>query len=150
MTDAQATDIDALLLEQRRYPPPPEFAAQANAQPGIYERDPDEFWDTEAKARVTWFEPFHTLVQWHLPYAKWFLGGTLNVAYNCVDRHVEAGRGDKVAYHWEGEPEGDRRTITFADLQREVVRVANALKSLGVQKGSPVGIYMGMIPELPI
>src|SRR5439155_16528897 len=76
--------------------------------------------------------------------------GKLNVAYNCVDRHVEAGRGDKVAYYWEGEPEGERRAITFAELQREVVRFANALRALGVGKGTPVGIYMGMVPELPV
>jgi acetyl-CoA synthetase len=77
-------------------------------------------------------------------------GGRLNACYNCVDRHVAAGRGDKVAYHWEGEPDGDRRTVTFADLQREVVRFANALRQLGVGRGTPVGIYMGMVPELPI
>ena len=84
------------------------------------------------------------------PYAKWYLGGTLNICFNCVDRHVEAGLGGKVAYHWEGEPEDERRTITFADLQREVVRLANALEELGVGKGTPVGIYMGMVPELPV
>jgi acetyl-CoA synthetase len=142
--------IDALLLEERRYPPPPEFAAQANAQPEIYDRDFEEFWETEARERITWFEPFEELYEWDLPYAKWYVGGKLNVCFNCVDRHVEAGNGDKVAYHWEGEPAGDRRTITFADLQREVVRFANALKELGVGKGTPVGIYMGMIPELPV
>ena len=142
--------IDALLLEERRYPPPPEFAAQANAQPEIYERGFDEFWETEARERLTWFEPFTKLYEWDLPYAKWYLGGKLNVCFNCVDRHVEAGLGDKVAYHWEGEPEDERRTISFADLQSEVVRFANALKELGVGKGTPVGIYMGMIPELPV
>jgi acetyl-CoA synthetase len=142
--------IDALLLEERRYPPPSEFATQANAGPEIYERDFDEFWETEARARLTWFEPFTTLYEWDLPYAKWYVGGKLNVCFNCVDRHVEAGLGEKVAYHWEGEPVDERRTITFADLQREVVRFANALKGLGVGKGTPVGIYMGMIPELPI
>jgi acetyl-CoA synthetase len=142
--------IDALFLEQRRYPPPPDFAANANAQPDIYDRDPMEFWDAEARDRVSWFRPYDTLLEWDLPYARWFVGGTLNVAYNCVDRHVERGDGDKVAYHWEGEPVDDRRTITFADLQREVVRFANGLKKLGVGKGTPVGIYMGMIPELPV
>ena len=136
--------------EERRYPPPPEFAAQANAQPEIYERDFEEFWATEGRERVTWFEDFATLCEWEPPYAKWYLGGKLNVTYNCVDRHVEAGNGDKVAYYWEGEPEDERRTITFADLQGEVVRLANALKKLGVQKGTPVGIYMGMVPEVPI
>jgi acetyl-CoA synthetase len=142
--------IDALLLEERRYPPPEEFAAQANAQPEIYERDFEEFWTTAARERVTWFEPFETLYEWELPYARWYLGGKLNVCFNCVDRHVEAGNGERVAYHWEGEPEDDRRTITFADLQRDVVRFANALKELGVGKGTPVGIYMGMVPELPV
>jgi acetyl-CoA synthetase len=142
--------IDALLLEERRYPPPPEFAAQANAKPEIYDREFEEFWETEGRERVSWFEPFEELYEWDLPYAKWYVGGKLNVCFNCVDRHVEAGRGDKVAYHWEGEPEDERRTITFGDLQREVVRFANALKELGVGKGTPVGIYMGMIPELPV
>ena len=142
--------IETLFLEERTYDPPPEFAAQANAQPEIYERDWREFWETEGRERVTWFEPFQELLEWELPHAKWYVGGKLNVAYNCVDRHVEAGLGDKVAYHWEGEPEDERRTLTFADLQREVVRFANALKSFGVGKGTPVGIYMGMVPELPV
>ncbi len=142
--------IETMLLEERRYPPSEEFAAQANAQPDIYERDFEEFWETEARERVAWFEPFTELLDWKPPYAKWYLGGTLNVCFNCVDRHVEAGQGSKVAYHWEGEPEEDRRTITFSDLQGEVVRLGNALKRLGVGKGTPVGIYMGMVPELPI
>jgi acetyl-CoA synthetase len=142
--------IETLLGEERRYPPPPEFAAQANAQADIYDLPFEELWEREGRERVTWFEPFTGLYEWEAPYAKWYLGGKLNVAYNCVDRHVEAGNGDKVAYHWEGEPVDDRRTITFADLQTEVVRFANALKSLGVRKGTPVGIYMGMVPELPV
>jgi acetyl-CoA synthetase len=142
--------IDTMLLEERRYAPDPQFARQANAQPDIYERDWEAFWETEGRNRVTWFEPFTQLYEWEPPYAKWYLGGKLNVCFNCVDRHVEAGKGDKVAYYWEGEPENDLRTITFADLQREVVRFANALKELGVRKGTPVGIYMGMVPELPI
>jgi acetyl-CoA synthetase len=142
--------IETMFLEERRYPPPEDFAAQANAQPDIYERDFEEFWDTEGRERVTWFEPFTELLDWQPPYAKWYVGGKLNVCFNCVDRHVEAGNGSKVAYHWEGEPEADRRTITFSDLQREVVRLANALRSMGVEKGTPVGIYMGMVPELPI
>ena len=142
--------IDTMLLEERRYEPDPDFARQANAQPGIYERDWEEFWETEGRERVTWFEPFSKLYEWEPPYAKWYLGGKLNVCFNCVDRHVDAGKGDKVAYYWEGEPEDERRTITFADLQRDVVRFANALKELGVKKGTPVGIYMSMVPELPI
>ena len=139
--------IENLFLEERRYPPPPEFAAQANAQPAIYDEDFEAFWEREARERVTWFEPHTKLYEWEPPYAKWFLGGKLNIAYNCVDRHVEAGRGDKVAFHWEGEPDGDRRAITYADLLREVVRTANALKALGVRKGTAVGIYLGMVPE---
>ncbi len=144
------SDIETFQSEERRYPPPADFAAQANAQPSIYDEDFDAFWEREATERVTWFEPFTKLYEWERPYAKWFLGGTLNVSYNCVDRHVEAGRGDKVAIHWEGEPEDDTRTITYAELQREVVAFANTLKELGVQKGTAVGIYMGMVPELPI
>ncbi len=142
--------IETILVEERRYPPPPEFAATANAQPEIYDEDFDAFWEREGRERVAWFDDFDGLYEWEPPYAKWYLGGKLNVTYNCVDRHVEAGQGEKVAYYWEGEPEDERRTITFADLQREVVRFANALRTLGVRKGTPVGIYMGMIPELPI
>ncbi|MCP9485493.1 MAG: acetate--CoA ligase [Gaiellaceae bacterium MAG52_C11] len=141
--------IETHFVEDRRYPPPLEFAAQANAQPEIYERDFEEFWESEGRERVSWIEPFTKLYEWELPYAKWYLGGTLNVSYNCVDRHVEEGRGERVAYHWEGEP-GDTRTITYAELQREVVRFANALKELGVEKGTPVAIYLGMLPELAI
>ncbi len=151
MSETQQTNtIDTMLLEERRYEPDPEFARQANAQPDIYDRDFEEFWETEGRTRLTWFEPFSKLYEWEPPYAKWYLGGKLNVCFNCVDRHVEAGNGDKVAYYWEGEPEDERRTITFADLQRDVVRFANGLKELGVRKGTPVGIYMGMVPELPV
>jgi acetyl-CoA synthetase len=142
--------IETILLEERRYPPPDDFASEANAQPEIYDRDFDEFWETEARERVTWFEPFDKLLEWEPPYAKWYLGGKLNVCFNCVDRHVEAGNGAKIAYYWEGEPEDERRELTFSDLQQEVVRFANGLKKLGVEKGTPVAIYMGMIPELPI
>ena len=99
--------------------PSPEFSRQANAQPDIYERGFEEFW-TEEATRISWFEPWKSLYEWKPPYAKWYLGGKLNVCYNCVDRHVEAGRGDKVAFYWEGEPEDDRREITFTDLQKSV------------------------------
>jgi acetyl-CoA synthetase len=143
-------DIDTLFLEERRYPPTPDFAAQANAQPSIYEEDFEAFWSREGNERVTWFEPWSELYEWELPYAKWFVGGKLNVAWNCLDKHVEAGRGDRVADYWEGEPDGDRRELTYADLLREVTKLANGLKSLGVRKGTPVGIYMGMVPEAPI
>ncbi len=142
--------IETMLLEERRYPPSPEFASRANAKPEIYEEGFEAFWEREGRERVTWFEPFTELYEWELPYAKWYLGGKLNVAYNCVDRHVENGLGGKVAFYWEGEPEDDRRAITYADLQLEVVKCANALKKLGVGKGTPVGIYMGMVPEAPI
>jgi len=141
--------IETLLAEERRFPPSPEFAAQANAKPDIYELSFEELWEREGRERVTWFEPFTQLYEWELPYARWYVGGKLNATYNCVDRHVEAGQGGKVAYYWEGE-QGDRREVTFADLQRETTKLANALKALGVRKGTPVGIYMGMVPETPI
>ena len=143
-------DIDTYQHEERRYPPSPEFAARANAQPEIYERSFEEFWESEGRERVAWFEPFTKLYEWEPPYAKWYLGGKLNVAWNCLDKHVEAGRGDKVAYFWEGEPDGDRRELTYNDLLREVTKLANALKSLGVGKGTPVGIYLGMVPEAAV
>jgi acetyl-CoA synthetase len=139
-----------MLLEERTYPPPEEFAAQANAKAEIYDVPFEEFWEREGRARLSWFEPFTELYRWEPPYAQWYLGGKLNVCFNCVDRHVEAGAGEKVAFHWEGEPEGETRTISYADLQRDVVRFANALKKLGVKKGTPVAIYMGMVPELPV
>jgi acetyl-CoA synthetase len=142
--------IDTLLLEERRYPPPADFAAQSNARPEIYDVPFEEFWERAGRERITWFEPFTSLLEWEPPYAKWYLGGKLNVAYNCLDRHVEAGMGDKVAYYWEGEPVGERATITYAQLLEEVVRVANGLRARGVGKGTPVGIYMGMGPGLPI
>src|SRR3989440_487643 len=150
MDVAEPHTIDTLLLEERRYPPPEDFASQANATPDIYEQDFEQFWEREGRERITWFEPFTQLYEWKLPYAKWYIGGKLNVCFNCVDRHVEEGLGNKTAFFWEGEPADDRRVITFADLQGEVVRFANALKKLGVRKGTPVGIYMGMVPELPI
>jgi acetyl-CoA synthetase len=144
------TNIDTYQQEERRYPPPPEFAARANAQPDIYDLSFEEFWEREGRERVAWFEPFTKLYEWEPPYAKWYLGGKLNVAWNCLDKHVEEGRGDKVAYYWEGEPADDRRALTYSDLLREVTKLANALKSLGVGKGTPVGIYLGMVPEAPV
>ena len=147
MSDDTGRTIETMFQEDRRYPPSAEFAAQANAQPDIYERDFEEFWDTEARERLTWFEPYSELYEWSPPFAKWYLGGRLNVCFNCVDRHVEAGRGDKVAFHWEGEPADERETLTYAELQRQVSRFANALKELGVRKGTPVAIYMGMVPS---
>src|SRR6476646_5251985 len=135
------------------YPPPAEFAHNANATAELYleaEKDRLAFWEKQAN-RLSWQTPFTEVLDWsEAPFAKWVMGGKLNVAYNCVDRHVEAGNGDKVAYYWEGEPEGERRTLTYADLQDEVVRFANGLKRLGVAKGTAVGIYMGMVPETAI
>jgi hypothetical protein len=104
LNEAPHPAIDALFLEERRYPPPPGLAKEANAQPGIYERDFVEFWASEARERVSWSTPFDQVWEWDPPYARWFLGGRLNACYNCVDRHVEAGRGEKVAFYWGGRP----------------------------------------------
>ncbi|HUR16072.1 MAG TPA: acetyl-coenzyme A synthetase N-terminal domain-containing protein, partial [Candidatus Limnocylindrales bacterium] len=145
-------ELENLLAETRRFPPGAEFMAQANATADLYEeaeRDPEAFWARLARERLAWDTPFETTLEWEPPFSKWFLGGKINASYNCVDRHVENGLGDKVAYHWIGEP-GDTRTITYADLQREVSKAANALKELGVKSGDVVAIYMPMIPELPI
>ncbi len=145
-------EIENLLTEIRTFPPDPAFRAQANATADLYaeaEADPEAFWARLARERIDWVEPFTTTLDWDLPFARWFDGGKLNITYNCVDRHVERGLGDKVAYHWIGEP-GDTRTITYADLQREVSKAANALLELGVTTGDRVAIYMPMIPELPI
>jgi acetyl-CoA synthetase len=150
VTPGESDTISTLLQEQRRYPPDPAFSAQANAGPELYELTLEQLWEREGRDRVSWFTPFTKLYEWEPPYAKWYLGGTLNICFNCVDRHVEAGHGERVAYHWEGEPEQDRRALSFADLQREVVRFANGLRALGVRKGTPIAIYMGMVPELPI
>jgi len=147
------TSIENLLKEDRTFPPSAEFTAQANAQPGIHESaaaDSLGYWDDQAKTRVSWFkEPTVVLDDSNPPFYKWFTDGELNVTYNCLDRHIEAGHGDKVAYHWEGEP-GDTRTITYQDLAEDVGRFANGLKSLGVSKGDRVAIYMGMVPELAV
>ena len=145
-------EIENLLAEARRFPPDPAFTARANATAALYaeaERDYVAFWERLARERISWYTPFDRTLEWDLPFAKWFTGGELNISYNCVDRHVERGLGDKVAYHWIGEP-GDARTLTYADLLRDVGKAANALKELGVRKGDRVAIYMPMIPELPI
>ncbi|HEY2702574.1 MAG TPA: acetate--CoA ligase [Candidatus Dormibacteraeota bacterium] len=148
-----ARTIEALLQERRTYPPPDGFAATANVKDdGIYaeaEADREAFWARMARENLSWFKDFDTTLEWDLPFARWFVGGELNVSYNCLDRHVEAGRGDQIAYHWEGEP-GDTLTITYAQLLKDVCRFANALKNLGVKRGDRVGIYLPMIPELPV
>ena len=145
-------EIENLMAERRTFLPDPTFAAQANATQELYEeaeRDYVAFWERLARERLAWDEAFETTLEWEPPFARWFVGGKLNLAYNCVDRHVAAGLGEKVAYHWIGEP-GDSRRITYADLQDEVSRAANALLELGVETGDRVAIYMPMIPELPI
>ncbi len=146
-------NIDALLVEHRTFPPPEEFKRNALvADTSLYEEasgDDEGFWARQASELVDWTKEWTTILEWDLPYAKWFVGGELNVAANCLDRHVEAGRGDKVAIHWEGEP-GDTRTITYAELHADVQRFANALKGLGVRKGDRVNIYLPMIPEAAV
>ena len=143
------THTDAL----SSYPPSEDFAAQANAGGELYseaEQDRLAFWAKQGN-RLSWSTPFDQVLDWsNAPFAKWFTGGTLNVAYNCVDRHVEAGNGDRVAIHWEGERVGENRTLTYSDLQAEVCKAANALSDLGLVAGDRVAIYMPMIPEAVI
>src|SRR5438270_10083725 len=144
-------DLEVLLKTEDRFPPPEEFAQQANANdPSIYdeaERDFEAWWEKWAN-ELDWFEGWQTVLEWNPPWAKWFKEGKLNVSHNCLDRHVDAGKGDKVAYHWIGEDD-QRRDVTYADLLETTKRFANVLKDLGVQKGDVVGIYMPMIPETP-
>ena len=144
--------IDDLLREDRVFEPPAGFVERAIvADPSLYERaasDPEGFWAEQAEA-LEWSRPWDRVMDWTPPFVKWFEGGTLNASVNCLDRHVASGGGDKVAYHWEGEP-GDTRTITYRELLEEVCRLANGLRSLGVQRGDRVNIYLGMVPELPI
>ena len=144
-------DIANLLEELRTFEPPDEFRKNAVvSSDAIYaeaEADYEAFWATQAEAHVSWFKKWDTVLEWTPPFAKWFVGATLNVSYNCLDRHVDAGYGDKVAYFWEGEP-GDKKELTYKWLLDETCRVANALKELGVGKGDRVAIYLGMVPEL--
>ena len=145
--------IDALSYEQRKFPPSAEFKANAIvSDQSLYlegERDLEAYWARHARELVSWAQPFTKTLEWDLPYAEWFSDGTLNVSYNCLDRHVLAGLGDKVAFYWEGEP-GDSRVITYAQLLDEVQRFANVLKSLGIKKGDRVNIYLPMIPEAAV
>ncbi len=147
------TGIEALANEQRTFPPTEQFKASTLvAGTQLYEeaaQNDEAFWARQASELVHWDTEWHTTLDWQLPYAKWFDGGTLNVSYNCLDRHVLAGNGDRVAFHWEGEP-GDKRTITYQDLLDEVSQFANVLKGLGVEKGDRVMIYMPMIPEAAV
>jgi acetyl-CoA synthetase len=145
--------IEDYLVEDRTFPPPEDFKERSLAAGTFLYDEANEdwqgFWAGQAAELLDWYEEWHTIVDWDLPFAKWFVGGKLNVCHNAVDRHVAAGRGDKVAFHWEGEP-GDTRTITYADLLHEVQRFASALKGLGVERGDRVAVYMPMIPELPV
>ena len=142
--------LENLSHENRKFPPSDEFAAQANGKAGLYDAaaaDHEGFWADQARSYLTWTKDFDQTLDWtDAPFAKWFVGGELNASYNCVDRHVEAGRGDKVAIHFVGE-QGDSRDITYSDLHAEVQRAANALENLGVSKGDRVAIYLPMIPE---
>ena len=144
--------LENLMTESRLYPPSSDFAAQANAQPELYElaqKDRLKFWEMQAE-RLTWHKKWNQTLDWsNAPFAKWFVGGELNVSYNCVDRHVESGHGDQIAIYFEGEP-GDTRTITYSQLKDEVSKAANALIELGIKKGDRVAIYLPMIPEATI
>jgi acetyl-CoA synthetase len=143
--------ISNLYHEDRTFPPPEDFASNANAaDEGVYEQAEDfqAWWESHAD-RLRWLRKWDTTLEWNPPHAKWFIGGQLNVSDNCLDRHVEDGHGDQVAFHWEGEP-GDKRSLTYAELLDEVSRFANGLKQLGVGKGDPVTIYLPMVPELPV
>jgi acetyl-CoA synthetase len=147
MTDETLSN---LLHEDRRFEPPADLAENANVKEEAYERaasDPEAFW-AEAAERLDWDTKWDRVVDWdNPPFAKWYVGGKLNAAYNCVDRHVEAGKGDKVAFHWVGEPEDDTRDITYAELKDQVCQAANALTDLGVEAGDRVAIYLPMLPE---
>jgi acetyl-CoA synthetase len=156
MASTEATHIDSTLTESRKFPPPAEFSAQAwvknfDEYQALCKRadaDPDEFW-AECARNLHWFKPFGKTLEWNFPNAKWFVGGTINAAYNCLDRHLDGPRRNKAALIWEGEP-GDSRVLTYQMLADEVGRCANALKSLGVKDGDRVAIYMPLVPEAAI
>ena len=145
--------IEDYYVEERTFPPSPEFVAAALLSDTSHHDEaaagPEAFWARQARELLTWDQDFHTTLEWDLPFAQWFVGGTLNMTTNCLDRHVDAGRGDRIAYFWEGEP-GDTREVTYAELLDEVSRFANVLKGLGLKRGDRVAVYMPMIPELPV
>jgi acetyl-CoA synthetase len=149
--------IESILQEKRLFPPPAEFSQKTQIKSleeyqQLYEKakaDPQKFWADLAESELDWFQKWDTVLDWQPPFAKWFVGGKLNISYNCLDRHLTTWRRNKAALIWEGEP-GDSRTLTYAQLHREVCQFANVLKQLGVQKGDRVGIYMPMIPEAAI
>jgi acetyl-CoA synthetase len=147
----QREDLEVLLREEETFPPPEDFARQANADDAsIYDEADSDFeaWWASWAEKLDWFEKWETVLDWNPPWAKWFKEGKLNVSQNCLDRHVENGKGDKVAYHWVGE-DGDTKDVTYAELLASTKRFANVLKKLGVEKGDVVGIYLPMLPETP-
>ena len=152
MTEQKSGQFEALLQEERRYPPSKDFRAGANwNSETIYQRarqDPEAFW-VEMAQGIDWFKPWTRVVDWNLPSAKWFVNAELNISYNCVDRHLQTWRKNKAAIIWEGEP-GDQRVLTYQELYREVNRCADTLRRLGIKKGDRVAIYLGMVPELPV
>src|SRR5918999_5144828 len=154
MADSATLDQElGQLLEQETFPPADEFRERAvYSDPSIYdeaEADPEGFWARQAE-ELHWDQKWEQVLDWsNPPFAKWFAGGKLNVSYNCLDRHVEAGNGDRVAFHWRGE-EGEERDVTYADLLRDTQKLANALKDLGIGAGDVVGIYLPMIPEVVV
>src|SRR5437660_11275326 len=153
MADAteEREDLEVLLRDEEVFEPPEDFVKQATcSDPAMYdeaEADFETWWEKWAK-ELDWFEPWETVLEWNPPWAKWFKEGKLNASHNCLDRHVDAGKGDKVAYHWVGE-DGATRDVTYADLLSMTKRFANGLKKLGIEKGDVVGIYMPMLPETP-
>src|SRR5688572_20451288 len=152
MAEPVSAEIEALLKEDRSFAPSEEFRNNAVINdPEIYAKaatDPERFWENFAK-ELEWIEPWSKVLDWNPPNAKWFVGGKLNISANCLDRHVRTWRRNKAAFVWEGEP-GDRRTLTYFDLYRQVCQFANVLKSLGVKKGDRVALYMPLVPELAI
>ncbi|HXW07574.1 MAG TPA: AMP-binding protein, partial [Vicinamibacterales bacterium] len=146
------SEIDALLKEDRRFPPTAAWQQSANINdPGVYDRataDPEGFWAAHAR-ELEWMRPWDEVLRWNPPHAQWFVGGKLNASTNCLDRHIRSARRNKAAIIWEGEP-GDRRTLTYWDLHRQVSAFANVLKSLGVKRGDRVALYLPLIPELAI
>ena len=146
------TVIESVLQEQRKFPPPAEFSAQAHIGSmeqyremcADAEKDPEGFWARIADEHLDWFRKWDKVLEWDAPFAKWFVGGQLNVSHNCIDRHLTTWRKNKAALVWEGEP-GDQRVLTYQQLHREVCKAANVLKSLGVEKGDRVGLYLSLI-----
>ena len=157
MSDASGGQIDTVMHEDRVFPPAAEFSANSQI-PSLEEyqqlwdrakADPTAFWAELAREELHWFEPFTEALRWDEPFAEWFVGGKTNVSYNCIDRNIDLGFGDRTAIIWEGEP-GDARTLTYSELHTEVCKFANCLKKLGIGQGDVVSIYMPMVPELAI